>query len=88
MHSKNQVLCMSCLGGSAEYTKSMLHRWHLNIEDSATCVMCTSGEEETIQHLFFDCPFAKECWAILHFQWDDSLLPPLDRLVQAGNAHN
>ena len=54
-------------------TKSMLRRRHLNIQDSAICVMCSSGEEETIEHLFFDCPFAKKCWATLHIQWDDSL---------------
>jgi hypothetical protein len=24
-------------------TKSMLHRWHLNIEDDALCIMCDSS---------------------------------------------
>jgi hypothetical protein len=46
------------------------------------CVMCDSGEEETIDHLFFDCEFAKECWAIIHIDWDMSL-PLLDRYTQA-----
>ena len=43
-------------------TKSMLRRRHLNIQNSIFCVMCNDGEEET-EHLFFDCPFAQECWA-------------------------
>jgi hypothetical protein len=48
-------------------TKSMLRRRHMNIQGTVTCVMCNSGAEETIDHLFFDCPFAKECWAMLLF---------------------
>jgi hypothetical protein len=54
MHTKNQDLCMVCTGGSAEH--------QINAPTSAfehtICVMCNSGEEETVQHLFFDCPFA------------------------------
>jgi len=42
-------------------TKSMLRRHHLNIQDNDTCVLCNTGEVETIEHLFFDCPFAKDC---------------------------
>ena len=49
--------------------------------------MCDDGEEETIEHLFFDCPFAQECWATLNFAWDGSL-QLLDRLVQRSLAHN
>jgi len=49
--------------------------------------MCDDGEEETIEHLFFDCPFAQECWATLNFAWDGSL-QLLDRLVQGSLAHN
>ena len=64
-------------------TKSMLQRRHLNIQDDNICVMCNRGEEETIDHLIFNCPFAKECWAIIHFDWNDRLQLS-DRLVQAG----
>ena len=35
-------------------TKSMLQRRHLNIQDDNICVMCNRGEDETIDHLFFD----------------------------------
>lgn len=66
-------------------TKSMLQRRHLNVQDDALCIMCASGHEETIHHLFFECSFAKECWAKIQFQWDD-LLPLMDRLMQAPMA--
>lgn len=68
-------------------TKSMLHRRHLNVQDDVLCVMCDSREEETIDHLFFECPFAKECWAAIHFEWDDSLQLS-DRFIQARTASN
>jgi hypothetical protein len=42
-------------------TKSMLQRRCLNIHDSPICVMCDTGELETIEHLFFGCPFVQEC---------------------------
>lgn len=34
-------------------TKDMLQRCHLNIQDGPECVMCSVGELETIDHLFF-----------------------------------
>jgi hypothetical protein len=68
-------------------TKTMLQRRHLNIQGDAICVMCDSGDEETIDHLFFECAFAKDCWATLHIDWDVSL-PLLDRYTQAHGAHN
>lgn len=30
--------------------------------DSYHCVLCQSSVEETSEHLFFKCPFAKDCW--------------------------
>jgi hypothetical protein len=54
-------------------TKTMLQRRHLNIQDNLVCVMCNTGEQETIEHLFFDCPFAQECWATIDVIWDVSL---------------
>jgi hypothetical protein len=49
--------------------------------------MCDSGDEETIDQKFFECAFAKECWATIHIDWDVSL-PLLDRYTQARGAHN
>jgi hypothetical protein len=68
-------------------TKTMLRRRHINIQDDALCVLCDTGLEEDIDHLFFDCPFAMQCWNSIHFTWDTSL-PMLERLAAATNAHN
>ena len=46
-----------------------------------------NGDGETIEHLFFDRPFAKECWGTLNFIWERSL-PIMDRLVQAASTQN
>jgi hypothetical protein len=62
-------------------TKNMLQR-NLHVQDDPICVMCDSGEEETIENLFFECEFAKECWAAINIVWDISL-PVLDRYTQA-----
>jgi hypothetical protein len=59
----------------------MLQR-NLHVQDDPICVMCDSGEEETIEKLFFECEFAKECWAAINIVWDISL-PVLDRYTQA-----
>jgi uncharacterized membrane protein len=33
--------------------------------------MCDEGLEETINHLFFDCSFAKKCWDRIGIHWVD-----------------
>lgn len=48
-------------------TKTMLRRRHLNIEDDALCVLCNTGIEEDVDHLFFDCSFARQCWSYINF---------------------
>jgi len=68
-------------------TKNMLQRRNLHIQDDPICVMCDSKEKETIEHLFFECQFAKECWATINFVWDLSL-PLLDRYTQARETHS
>jgi hypothetical protein len=67
-------------------TKTMLTRRHLAVHDDDLCVMCETREEETIEHLFFTCPFASQCWATLNFVWDHSLNLQ-DRFIQARQAH-
>jgi hypothetical protein len=68
-------------------TKSMLQRRHLNVQDDTLCIMCNSGEEETIDHMFFRCTFARNYWATIQIQWDDSLQLN-DRLVHARAVNN
>ena len=36
--------------------------------DQCLCVLC-HREEETRDHLFFECVFSKRCWRILNIQW-------------------
>jgi hypothetical protein len=35
--------------------------------------MCSASIEEDIEHLFFSCPFAQQCWSIINFSWDLAL---------------
>ena len=51
-------------------TKTMLRRRNLNVQDDTLCVMCSAGIEEDIDHLFFECPFAVQCWASINFSWE------------------
>lgn len=50
-------------------TKNMLSRRHFNVGDNMDCVLCDSGSEETVEHLFFTCPFSKKCWEDLQMTW-------------------
>jgi hypothetical protein len=35
-------------------TKTMLTRKHINVHDDELCVLCVTGDLETINHLFFN----------------------------------
>ena len=50
-------------------TQNMLKRRHYNIGDNHTCLLCTSPIEETLEHLFFTCPFSQECWSHINIIW-------------------
>lgn len=43
-------------------TKNMLKRKHYNVTDGPECVPYNLKTEETVEHLFFACPFSGECW--------------------------
>lgn len=43
--------------------------------DSYTCEICSLMVEETVDHLFWHCPFAQHCWGILNLN-----------VVQNGNT--
>lgn len=68
-------------------TKDMLQKRHLNIQGTNTCVMCNLGVNETIQHLFFECPFAQDCWLRLGIHWDMTVAIR-DRIACARSSHN
>jgi hypothetical protein len=62
-------------------TKTMLRRCHLNIQGDVLCVMCNEEVEEDIEHLFFTCPFAQQCWTTILFNWDCPL-PLMERFIK------
>jgi hypothetical protein len=43
------------------------------ILENYNCVLCSSQAEETLEHLFFHCPFAASCWALLAIHSLDAL---------------
>ncbi|XP_066334538.1 uncharacterized protein [Miscanthus floridulus] len=45
-------------------TRNILRRRNMFLP-SYNCVLCGLETEETVQHLFLQCQFAKECWHIL-----------------------
>lgn len=50
-------------------TKSTVVRRNLHIQSNSFCVLCFDWEDETIDHLFFDCLFTKRCWGKLQINW-------------------
>lgn len=42
-------------------TRNLLKRKYMHL-DCYDCVFCNEGVEETSLHLFWDCPFAQDCW--------------------------
>nr|TKW03477.1 hypothetical protein SEVIR_7G027000v2 [Setaria viridis] len=50
--------------------------------DNYNCVHCVENLEESVAHLFFNCPFSEACWIYLDIQWDSSL-HPLQMIIQA-----
>ena len=54
-------------------TRNMLLRRHYNIQPNSMCVLCSTNNEEDLDHLFFTCPFAMACWSKLGIQWDVSI---------------
>ena len=45
-------------------TRNLLRRKNCPLEDY-TCILCDQGREETSQHLFWNCPFAQQCWKLI-----------------------
>lgn len=51
-------------------TRNMLRRRNLLIRDNNyACLLCADPPEETVEHLFFQCPFSAACWGRLGIIW-------------------
>jgi len=50
-------------------TRNLLKRKNMLLQSGYRCIMCTNPPEETVEHLFFHCPFSKDCWNILGMSW-------------------
>jgi hypothetical protein len=48
-------------------TRNILRRRNMILE-TYDCEFCINQQEESTQHLFWDCPFAQQCWGIIHVQ--------------------
>jgi hypothetical protein len=52
-------------------TRNMLRRRNKFLEDGYNCSLCPNGLEDTMEHLFFDCPSATNHWFALGIQWNE-----------------
>jgi hypothetical protein len=54
--------------------RNILRRKKSKLEgNNYNCVLCTQNREEATFHLFFSCPFSKECWNHLSINWNFGL---------------
>jgi len=53
--------------------------------DSYECEMCSSGVEETLEHLFVRCPFATACWSLINIH--ASLQASVFEAIDSFKAH-
>jgi hypothetical protein len=58
--SKNKVFYWLLLRNRLN-TRELLRRKNMTL-DSYTCDLCILQKEEKLRHLFYRCPFAKQCW--------------------------
>lgn len=63
--------------------RNLLRRKNMHL-DCYNCAVCVGNTEETIMHIFFDCPFSQACWIFLGIQWNLTL-PPLDMIITTTN---
>jgi len=86
LHSEGKVFCLAHTGGPSKHEVNAPSA-SFEIHDDDLCVMCGSGEEETIEHLFFTRPFALDCWRSIHINSDMSM-DLMDRFSTARQVHN
>jgi hypothetical protein len=65
-------------------TQDIMLRKNWTIDGDTLCVMCNTQALETSHHLFFECPFAVNCWQKIQITWDTSVAVQ-DRILLAHN---
>lgn len=62
-------------------TRGLLKRKNMELP-SYNCVLCMPNTEESMEHIFLQCPFAQQCWNLLHLHITDpnDLFSSLERM--------
>ena len=55
-------------------TRELLRRKRMFLQDYI-CVLCNANVDESLNHLFLECPFAVQCWAMINIQISPQLNP-------------
>ncbi|XP_073355555.1 uncharacterized protein [Aegilops tauschii subsp. strangulata] len=67
-------------------TRNMLRRTHFVMEGNTyTCMLCQNPPKETVEHLFFTCPFSQQCWDKVGMLWPST--GNRLALLHAGREH-
>jgi hypothetical protein len=53
-------------------TRNILRRREKFLEEGYYCVLCHDGIEETVEHLFFNCPASTSRWFALGIIWHET----------------
>uniref|UniRef100_A0A453B0K5 Reverse transcriptase zinc-binding domain-containing protein n=1 Tax=Aegilops tauschii subsp. strangulata TaxID=200361 RepID=A0A453B0K5_AEGTS len=67
--------------------RNMLKRRHYHVGDIETCILCTPHEEETIDHLIFNCPFSQTCWSKIGISYNFGI-SRIDATIRAKEIYS
>jgi hypothetical protein len=51
-------------------TRDLMARKNWQLNSGSECVLCSSQNLETRDHLFFECSFAQQCWESINIHWN------------------
>ena len=66
-------------------TRELLRRKNMALPDY-NCILCTGSVEESLSHLFLDCPFAIQSWTWINIHIDQQL-DPFQNLQRASKIN-
>jgi hypothetical protein len=65
-------------------TRNMIKRRNFILNSGYSCPICDTPPEETVEHLFFHCPFSEECWSNLNLNWP--MIGTRLQIIEQGKA--